>query len=87
MSPESPKDSSLLRLRVYVRPHLFCWTMFDCYLSPINLVLNEIILHLNVLSPFGAARPPVGLEQDSTHVVLVEQGWFHIIPLHHLPKT
>jgi hypothetical protein len=40
-----------------------------------------------VLSPFGAARPPVGLEQDSTHVVLVEQGWFHIIPLHHLPKT
>jgi hypothetical protein len=40
-----------------------------------------------VLSPFGAARPPVGLEQDSTHVVLVEQGWFHIIPLHPPPKN
>ncbi len=60
MSPESPKDSSLLRLRVYVRPHLLCWTMFDFYLSSIDLVLNEIILHLNVLSPLRAARLPVG---------------------------
>ena len=75
MSPEGPKDRSLLRLHVYVRPHLLCWTMFDCYLSPIDLVLNEIIHHLNVLSPLRAAYPPIGLEQDSTHVVLVEQRW------------
>jgi len=47
----------------------------------IDLVLDEIILHLNVLSPLRAARPPIGLEQNSTNVVLVEQGWFHIIPL------
>ena len=48
---------------------------------PDDLVLNEIILYLNVLSPLRATRPPIGLEQDSTHVVLVEQGWFRIIPL------
>ncbi len=48
MSPESPKDSSLLWLCVYARPHLFCREMFDDYLLPINLVLNEKIFHLNV---------------------------------------
>ena len=61
MSPDRQKDSSLLRLSVYVRPHLLCWTMFDCYLPPIDLVLNEIILHFNVLSPLRAAHPPIGL--------------------------
>jgi hypothetical protein len=52
MSPESPEDSFLLRLRIYhVRPHLPCWTMFDGYLLPVDFILNEKILHLNVLSP------------------------------------
>ena len=74
MSPESSKDSSLLWLCVYVRPHLLFWTMFDGYLLSIDLVLNKKILHLNVLSPLRTACPPVGLEQDSNHVVLVEQG-------------
>ena len=50
MSPESPKDSPLLRLCVYVRPHLLCRTMFDGYLLPIDLVLNEKILYQAVLS-------------------------------------
>ena len=31
--------------------------------------------------PTQACTIPVGLEQDSTHVVLVEQGWIHVIPL------
>ncbi len=79
--PKSPKDSSLLQLCVYVCSHLLCWTMLDCYFSLIDLVLDEIILHLNVLSPLRAARPPISLEQYSTHVVLVEQRRFHIIPL------
>ena len=81
LPPESPKDSSLLWLCVYVRPHLLCWTMLDCYFSLIDLILDEIILHLNVFSPLRAARPPISLEQYSAHVVLVEQGRFHIIPL------
>ncbi len=72
MSPESPKDSPLLRLCVYVCPHLLFLTMFDGYLLPIDLVLNEKILYLDVLSPLRTACSPVGLEQDSTHVVLVE---------------
>ncbi len=79
MSPESPKDSSLLRLCIYVRPHLLCWTMFNGYLLPTDLILDEKILHLNVLSPLRAACPSVGLEQDSTHVVMVEQGRIHVI--------
>ncbi len=54
--------------------------MVDGYLLPIDLVLNEKIFHLNVLSLLGTARPPIGLDQDSTHVVLVEQGWIHVIP-------
>jgi hypothetical protein len=31
--------------------------MFDGYLLPINLVLNEKKLHLNVLGPLRTARP------------------------------
>jgi hypothetical protein len=81
MSPESPKDSSLLLLCVYVSPPLLCRTMFDGYFLPIDLVLNEKILHLNMLSLLRTACPPIVLEQDSTHVVLVEQGWIHGIPL------
>ena len=50
MSPEHTKDSSLFRLRIYIRPHLFGMAMFDSYLLLIDLVLDEVILHLNVLS-------------------------------------
>ena len=60
---------------------MLCWTVVDCYFLPIDLVLNEKILHLNMLSLPGTARSPIGLEQDSAHVVLVEQGWIHVIPL------
>jgi len=75
MSPKNSKDSSLLWLRVYVRLHLIGRTMID-------LVLNEKILDLDMLSLLGTACPPVGLEQDSTHVVLVvEQQWIHAVSL------
>ena len=55
--------------------------MLDGDFLPIDLVLNEKIHYLKMLSPLGTACPPIGLEQDSTHVVLVEQGWIHVIPL------
>ena len=72
MSPEHSKDSSLFWLRVYIHPHLLGRTMFDSYLLLVDLVLDEVILHLNMLSSLLAAFPPVNLEQDSTHVVLIE---------------
>ena len=81
VSPKYPKDSSLLWFCVYVCPHLLCWTMLDGYLLPINFVFNERILYLNMLSPLRAACSSIGLEQDSSHVVLIEQGWIHIISL------
>ena len=75
MSPEHSKDSSLFWLRVYIRPHLLGRTMFDGHFLLVDLVLDEEILHPNLLGSLRAARPPVSLEQDSTHVVLIEQGW------------
>ena len=41
MSPKHPKDSSLLQLHVYVRPHLIGRAMFDGDFLPINFVLNK----------------------------------------------
>jgi hypothetical protein len=56
--------------------------MLDGFFLPINCVFNEKILFLNMLSPLRTAHPSViGLEQDSTYVVLVEQGWIHGISL------
>ena len=78
-SPENPKDNSLLWLCVFVGPHLLCRAMLDGYFLPINFVLDEKIIYLNMLSPLRTACPPIDLEQDSTHVVLVEQGWIHVI--------
>jgi len=52
--------------------------MLDGYFRPFDLILNEKILYLDMLSPLRTACPPVGLKQDSTHVVLVEQGWISI---------
>jgi hypothetical protein len=72
MSPKHQKDSSLLRLCVYVHPHLIGWAMFDGDFLPIVIALNKNILNLDMLSPLGTACPPIGLEQDSTHVVLID---------------
>jgi hypothetical protein len=55
--------------------------MLDGYLLPIDFVFNEKTLYLNIFSPLRTVRPSVGLEQDSTHVVLVEQGLIHVISL------
>jgi hypothetical protein len=55
--------------------------MLDGFFLPINCVINEKILYLNMLSPLRTAHASVGLEQDSTYVVLVEQGWIHGISL------
>jgi len=55
--------------------------MLDGYLLPIDFVFNEKILYLNMLSPLRTDCSSVGLKQDSTHVVLVEQGWIHVISL------
>ena len=74
MSPKHSKNSSLFQLCVYFCPHLLGRTMSVGYSLLIDLVLNEEIRHLNMLSFLRAAHPPVSLEQDSTHVVLVEQG-------------
>ncbi len=73
MSPKHPKDSSLLWLRVYVRPHLIVQAMFEGYFFPIDFVLDKKIPNLDVFSLLGTAHPPVGLKQDSTHVILTEQ--------------
>ena len=50
MSPEHMKDISLFWLRIYIRPHLLGRAMFNSDLLLIDLVLDEVILHLNVLS-------------------------------------
>ncbi len=77
MSSKQMEDSSLFWLCVYIRPHLFGRAMFDSYLLLINLVLDEVILHLNVLGSLRATC----LKQDSTRVVLIEQRWIHIVSL------
>ena len=55
--------------------------MFDGYLLLIDIVFNEKILYLKVLRLLRSACPSIDLEQDSTHVVLVEQGSIHVISL------
>ncbi len=55
--------------------------MFDGDFVLINIVLNNKILNLDMLSPLGTAHPPIVLEQDNNHVVLIEQQWIHIISL------
>ena len=71
----------MLWLCVYARPHLLCRTMFDAYLLLIDIVFNEKILYLKVLRLLRTACLSIDLEQDSTHVVLVEQGSIHVISL------
>ena len=55
--------------------------MFDAYLLLIDIVFNEKILYLKVLRLLRTACLSIDLEQDSTHVVLVEQGSIHVISL------
>ena len=55
--------------------------MFDGYLLLIDIVFNEKILYLKVLRLLRTACLSIDLEQDSTHVVLVEQGSIHVISL------
>ena len=74
MSPKNMKDSSLLWLRVYVHLHLIGQAMFDGDFLPIDFVLDKKILNLDVLVLLGTAHPPVGLKQDSTHVILIERA-------------
>jgi hypothetical protein len=54
MSPEHAEDSALLWLCVDVCPHLFGWTVLDVDLPLTRLILNEEILHLDVLGPLQA---------------------------------
>ena len=77
MSPKHLKDGSLLRLHVDVHLHLIGRTVHDGDFLLVDFVLNEIVFDLDVLGLLGTACPPIGLEQDGTHVVLVEQRRIH----------
>ena len=63
MSPEHSKDSSLFLLCVYIRPHLLGRTMFDGHFLLVDLVLDEEILHLNMLILFELLAFPLVLSR------------------------
>ena len=52
MPSENTIHLTLLRLSIYIRPHLVGRTMFDGHFSLIDLVLDEEIFDLDVFGSF-----------------------------------
>ena len=71
LSAELAEHRPLLRLRVYIRPHLFRRAVVDDDLSLVNLIFHVKILNLDVLRALRTACLSVRLEQDGADIVLV----------------
>ena len=71
MVSQLSKESPLQWFSKEIRDHFQCWAMFNCKMLGFDLVLNEEVTYVHVVSPFRAGLSTVLFDEDRACIVLI----------------